>query len=329
MTPMIKTKILTYISVLAIVPVLAIFATTSVKAGDYKANYQANFVELSHFIGRVEVVTTATDDVRLEVDAGDGVRDLPQVRLENGVLKIFYKNKAKVRQCNASEGKGGAAKSVSIKLKGQPKHKLAAYPSLRLEVPAGTDFSSRGGVIFGSAGDLNMVDFTINGCGNFRLGNVSGDLRACINGSGDITARDVVGALDAGVNGSGDIAVGVVGGSAALRINGSGDIAIASVTSLDASINGSGDIEVGATNGKVDLSVNGSGDIEVRSGIAAPFEASIRGSGDIAFEGHAKNVKVHISGSGDVVVGSFEGSVDTSGHGVKIKINDGRLHVEG
>jgi hypothetical protein len=38
---------------------------------------------------------------------------------------------------------------------------------------------------------------------------------------------------------------------------------------------------------------------------------------------------VYIAGSGDIHVASFEGDLDTGGHRVEVKIDNGRLHVEG
>jgi hypothetical protein len=300
--------------------------------GAQAESFSAGSVKLENLVGKVEIVTVSGNQVRLDMDAGAGFMELPQVEVRNGVARIYYSKRIKVRQCSvrAEETDDGyELVSVKLKLKGGKKHKLEDYPSIRLEVPAGTDFSAKGGVIFGTAGDLGSVNIGIDSCGDFRMGNIDGDLKANINGSGDFWAGDVSGNVNASINGSGDIVVKSANGNARLHINGSGDIEVAKVKSLTASINGSGDIEVGSTDGEVDLGINGSGDIEVGSGRAAPFEASIHGSGDIAFEGHASGVKVYISGSGDIVVGSYDGKLDTGGHRIEIEIEDGRLHVEG
>jgi len=294
--------------------------------------YSADAVAVENFVGQVEIVTVSGGNVELSMDGGDGVRDLPQVAVEDGVLRIYYDKRVKVRQCNESARRGSGdewLQSVTVKLKGEKKYKLSAYPTLRVSVPVGTDLLLKRGVIFGSAGDMGSADITINSCGEFVIGEIAGDLRVQINGSGDIVAGNVAGDLSAGINGSGDIVVKSVNGETSLRINGSGDIELASVQTLSASINGSGDIAVDQANGSVDLSINGSGDIKVRGGEAVPFKASIRGSGDIVFDGHANNVKVYIAGSGDIHVASFEGDLDTGGHRVEVKIDNGRLHVEG
>ena len=294
--------------------------------------YSAGAVAVENFVGQVEFVTVSGGQIELSMSAGDGVRDLPQVAVEDGVLRIYYNERVKVRRCNESGRRGSGSEwlqYVTIKLKGEKKHKLSAYPSIKISVPAGTDLLLKKGVIFGSAGDVGSADITINSCGEFAVGEIAGDLRVKINGSGDVVAGNVDGNLSAGINGSGDIEVKSVNGETSLRINGSGDIELASVQALSASINGSGDIAVDRANGSVDLSINGSGDIEVRGGEAVPFKASIRGSGDIVFDGHANNVKVYIAGSGDIHVASFEGDLDTGGHRVEVKIDNGRLHVEG
>lgn len=310
-----------------------VFAVLLLSAGIASAqSYAAEALEIENFVGRVEIKTIAGDRVRVGMDAGAGIRDLPQVNLDDGVVRIFYSKRTRVRQCNVRgfDGDGGYnRKKVTIQLKGARKHKLADYPVLHIGVPAGTDLYASGGVIFGSADDLGSVDMTIQSCGDFRMGNVAGDLSVNINGSGDFWAGAVDGGIQARINGSGDIVTKSAGADARLRINGSGDIEVGDVRSVNASINGSGDIEVAQANGEVDLRINGSGDIEVNGGTAIPLQATIRGSGDIAFEGHASGVKVFISGSGDIVVGSFDGELDTGGHRVEVEIKGGRLHVEG
>ncbi|MCF6293078.1 MAG: DUF2807 domain-containing protein [Robiginitomaculum sp.] len=323
-----ENKSIQKIKLSAIIGSLAFMMAGAVSA----QTYSADAVAVENFVGQVEFVTVPGEEIELSMSAGDGVRDLPQVAVEDGVLRIYYDKRVKVRSCNESGRRGSGSEwlqYVTIKLKGEKKHKLSAYPSLRVSVPANTDLVLKRGVIFGSAGDLASADITVNSCGEFAVGEIAGDLKVKINGSGDIKAGNVTGDLSAGINGSGDIAVKSVNGKTSLRINGSGDIELANVQALSASINGSGDIAVDKANGSVDLSINGSGDIEVRGGEAVPFKASIRGSGEIVFDGHANNVKVYIAGSGDIHVASFEGDLDTGGHRVEVKIDNGRLHVEG
>lgn len=313
------------IALFAVTSSLALMAATHVQA----ETFSANSIRLENLVGMVEIITTTGSEVRLDMEPGTGVMDLPQVDVKNGVAKIHYRDRVRVRSCNSRGKFLGKDDVVSVRLKGGSKHDILDYPSYRIHVPIGTDLSIRGGAVFGKAGNLGSADLSIDSCGDFSVGDVTGDLKAKVNGSGDIQVGLVGGALYVGVNGSGDVKVGAVSGDAELRINGSGDIEVGIVQALQASINGSGDIEVGSATGEVDLSINGSGDIKVAGGQAAPLEASIRGSGDIGFFGHASGVKVYVSGSGDIVVDSFDGDLDTGGHRIEIQIDDGRLHIEG
>ncbi|VAV86865.1 hypothetical protein MNBD_ALPHA06-345, partial [hydrothermal vent metagenome] len=144
MKPMQKIKQYTLASVLAVLSITGAQAET----------LNANTVELENFVGRVQIVTSNRANIQLDMDAGTGIRDLPQVRVEDGVARIFYDKRVKVRECNESgraTDTGKWLKRVSIKLKGGAKRKLSAYPSLRIEVPAGTGLITNGGVIFGTA----------------------------------------------------------------------------------------------------------------------------------------------------------------------------------
>ncbi len=302
---------------------MKIFATTiitslALTAGSASATdrYDSRELVVEHMTGTVHIRTGAGSKISVDLDPGAGVIDAPEVSLRNGAVLVRGK---KYRNMNCSTRNGHVKMSVGRYLPGRKKHPLEDFPTLTVSVPRGTSLEI-GGRIFGEAEDFSEAEVQVNGCGNFTIKGVSGDLGVQVNGSGDFVAGDVGGDVDAQINGSGDMLIGDVAGAANAQINGSGDLAIGEVASgLDAQINGSGDIVVASADGVIDASINGSGDIKINGGTATPFHARIAGSGDVAFQGHANGVNARVIGSGDITLNSYEGEFRASKRGVHVR----------
>ena len=297
-------------------------------------SYDAHALVLKDVTGRVHVRTASVDRISVDIDPGAGVVDAPRVSVRDGAV-LVRGNKYRHVRCSVRDHKVrlGVARFGIGK-----KHKLADFPTVTVTVPQGSSLKISGGRVFGEAGDLAQADVQVNGCGNFSLGAVAGDLEAQLNGSGDLAAGtvggdadaqlngsgdltigDVSGDADAQVNGSGDLRLGDIGGEAEAQVNGSGDLYLGAANGgLDAQVNGSGDIHVAFVQGPVHASINGSGDIVIKGGTATPFAASIIGSGDVAFHGHANGVDARVTGSGDITLASYEGEFRASRHGVHV-----------
>lgn len=321
MTTMKKTSLM--------IAALPAFVLTALPAFAGEQSFVAQKLDIENVVGRVTITTADVNRLKVDINNGQDVMDAPTARLSGDVLRVGYDHKQKVRNCSTNGNiHFGNKGNVQLRLKGGKTHELTAYPSVRITVPQGTALIVRDGAVFGTAGDMGASDVGINSCGDFRMGNVGGDMRAQINGSGDLYAGDVSGTLKVGINGSGDVRIGEVSGNASLAINGSGDIDTGAVQGLDAGINGSGDIKVDSVSGPASVTINGSGDVGIKDGEAAPLSVTVRGSGDISFGGHANGVDYSIAGSGDIDVRSFTGDLNKHGPKADVTIRDGHLHVE-
>lgn len=278
-------------------------------------SYDSHALVLKNVTGTVHVRTAKVAAISVDIDDGAGVIDAPKVSLRGGVVLVRGE---KYRHVNCTVRNHKVRLSVARFGIGK-KHALADFPKITVTMPEGSSLKITGGRVFGEAGDVAQANVQINGCGNFTLGAIAGDLDTQINGSGDFITGAVGGKADVQLNGSGDMTIADVSGEADAQVNGSGDLNLGAVnSSLDAQINGSGNIHVASVNGSVDAGINGSGDIVIKGGTATPFHASIIGSGDVAFHGHANGVDARVTGSGDITMASYEGEFHTSKHGVHV-----------
>ena len=206
-------------------------------------------------------------------------------------------------------------KKFLMKMKSGQERPLASFPSLIIEVPAGTDveIGQLGGRL--SLGDTKNLSLTFQGCGDAVIGNVSDALKLAILGSGDVTAGSV-GKADVSVRGSGDVEMGNVAGSADIAISGSGDVKIGEISGVTSlAIKGSGDTEIDYVRDNISIDLQGSGDVDVLDGGADQVSVRLMGSGDITYNGSANDVSVLLKGSGDVYVARSTGNRVVNRHG--------------
>ena len=286
-------------------------------------SFSADTLVVENFIGRIEFRESAGSDISVQVSNPGDVSDDPSVSGSGDRVRVDGGHSMRNLNCNTRNG------NMRIGRRWGSRHDLSEYPTLIVTAPAGLDLTIDDSAFIAEAGDLGRLDLSMNSCGRFEAGRVSGEAGIGINGSGDVVIASVGGEGRIGINGSGDVDVGDIGGAGSISINGSGDVVtgafngpldisingsgdveVASTLGLDIGINGSGDITVGELNGRFDASIGGSGDIRVDRGRAEPFDVSIRGSGDVRFGGTAVNVTVRESGGGDVHIEEIEGSVD-------------------
>lgn len=261
-------------------------------------SYNAQHVEITRFVGEVEIQSGGVNQVSVEYDNGDGLVDAPDFHVDGDTLEI--KQVSRFTDINCRSRNGGLRIAIGRRGDYAP---IAAYGRLVVRVPDGADVTLRGGAAAGVIGDVGELDLGLSSCSDITAGDVAGDAEVAVNGSGDIEVGDVGGDLDAAVNGSGDIHIGSVAGS------------------LDLAINGAGSIEVAHVNGDINAAIRGSGDITIRGGAAPVLDVAVMGSGDVRFDGVAGDVELAAMGSGDVYVSEVTGKTDTAALG------SGRIHI--
>lgn len=277
------------------IAVLAGFALAlSPAAGFAQEAFRAERVEIEDFIGTV-LVTVSEGGGSIAIAQGDEEHEV-EYRLDGDILRIEGETSRRDRNWRRSF-----------------EDMLEDYPTITLVVAPGTDlelddvavklkggdlggaFKARG-QLFGSLGDVETARVGVSGSGDFKLGDVSGDLIGAISGSGNLKTGAVGGDADLSVSGSGSVAVGAISGG------------------FEGSISGSGRIQADAVNGPTKASIAGSGDVVIKDGRAEDLRVSISGSGDFRFGGVAVNPHISVAGSGDISLGSYEGSLRTSGN---------------
>ena len=261
-------------------------------------------LRIQHAAARVVVIPEARGDVVYTIQQGRAGLPPLQVRQDGGV---------KVLDGGLGGGFGpfglrfgmncqGAGDHVRVRIPGHGEVALQDLPVITARVPLNAHIAV-GEAVFGEVGPSQSLDFSNNGCGDWRVADVRGDTHLSLSGSGDVRARSA-GQTAVHIAGSSDVYLGPVNGALEAHISGSGDVHAASVNGpLMARIAGSGDVTVdGGTSPNVEAHIAGSGDVKFR-GTAGALMASIAGSGDVDVARVTGQVTKHIAGSGDVNIG--------------------------
>ncbi|MHA6289658.1 GIN domain-containing protein [Maricaulis sp. CAU 1757] len=290
-------------------------------------------VEVSNFIGRIEIREGRGDAVSVEIENAGGLVGDPTVRSANAVVSIDGGQSIRNLNCRTRNDR------MEIGRRGERRRSIDEYPRLIITAPTSIAFHLEDSAGIGEAGDLGALDLEISSCGDFEAGRIATTAGVRINGSGDVELSSIGQDAIIDINGSGDVRVGGIGGSASIDIagsgdveladiggnvdvdiNGSGDVRLGDIRGLEVNVSGSGDVEADRMNGAFAARIAGSGDIRVGGGQAQPFQASINGSGDIDFNGTATDVTVRESGGGDIHIREVRGTVDWRRNGRTIRI---------
>jgi hypothetical protein len=189
----------------------------------------------------------------------------------------------KVRGCRPVGGR------PSVQLWGRGDVDYDDLPQVLVRMPLDARISANGAV-FGAVGRSRTLDLVNEGCGDWTLANVAGQLRLDQAGSGEVHAG--------------------AAGRASLNVSGSGSILVQAILGpLTAVSNSSGDIIVRSLDGDLDARIAGSGSIRTLAGTAPRLKASIAGSGSVRFDGVADSLDASIAGPGDVIVAHVTGKV--------------------
>lgn len=207
---------------------------------------------------RVVVIPEARQDVVVQVRPGRAklaplkVRRQGRTQVVEGDVKIAQGWKP------AWLGGDGCDPGL-VRLKGQ-KIPVGDLPVVTVRVPAFATIEADG-AIFGEVGPTQRLTLTSTGCGAWRAGASSGDLRITNKGASAITAAGLKGALTVDLDGPGSVTVNG-GWSATLwaRTAGTGAFTYRGEAGrVDVQLNGKGNVTLGKVFGALDARAPGSG----------------------------------------------------------------------
>jgi hypothetical protein len=195
---------------------------------------------------------------------------LPQIRLvpQGGGLVVDGGLHKRIKGCGAFG---------TIAVRGGPRVPKNRVPQIVIRAPLAFGVGANG-YVKGQIGPSRALSMDVSGCGDWKVG-------------------DVAGQLDLDVSGLGDVDIGRTG-SAHVELSGLGDVDIASV------------------NGPLNVSASGLGDVEVHGGHATVMRASLSGMGDLSFKGVADSLDADASGMGEINVAKVTGPVHKSRSGL-------------
>lgn len=251
-------------------------------------------VEIKHAVARVVVIPDpARTDIKVEVIKGTA--DIPALDVRttaDGKVIIDGGLDRKIHGC----GRSGIVvnddetfdvmnppSNLVARVAHGPDIRIKDAPLITIRTPMDVKVSA-GSAVFGSIGRANSVSLGSGGCGDWTIGNVSGELNISIGGSGDVRTGTA--------------------GSTEVNIGGSGDVRLGAIRDLDISIGGSGDVRAKRVDGDVKVAIGGSGDVTVGGGAVDRVDVTIAGSGDVKVDADVNSVNATIMGGGDVHVRS-------------------------
>jgi hypothetical protein len=294
---------------------LAGLAITVIAEPALAASYAASKVRFENIIGDVNIVTTAGEEITVNVRQGKSYHSVA-VRLVDDELMI-------TGEPSPWDDAGGCCGDRILREGSLQRDRasppdqdafFADYPVIEISMPRKGDIAFENARIKLSLGGLDGR-LALDGCyvygetaelGQASIGLISGSRLAI----GDVKAK-----LELDLSGK---AV-VVAGSAAMAdidIAGAGEVMMGGVDGmLDVSIAGSGLARIARIDGPMVARIAGSGTVAVQGGRADKLTVTIDGSGGVYFGGIAVSPTLRLNGSPKVRLGSVEGRVTRRGRG--------------
>jgi hypothetical protein len=269
------------------VPTLALSVFAGVPAAQAAAT-----VTLDHLAAKVVIVPEARANITAEARRGKGDLPLPVLKAQGADLLVTGGLPESAFKSCSRRGHGDDG---SVRLADHKSVRVADLPVLVIRTPLDVKVVANGAVI-GQIGSARAVELVQQRCGEWRLGDVSGKLKADIEG---------MGAVEVGATGSTD-----------LKVEGMGSVRVKSAGALNASVEGMSKVEVGEVSGPVDVSLDGMGLVKIDRGHATAFRASLDGMGSIKFGGVADSLEAEADGVGGIHVAQVRGPVHKSGSGL-------------
>lgn len=228
--------VLTCVSILAAASTITLFGKKSPPQEDRQV---AGFSAISS-AGSFDVIITMGNKESLRMEGDESVMDEIETKVEDGTLKIRFKNNKNLWKWN-NKGK------VTVYVNAKSLNGLSLSGSGDMQVK---------GAIKGE-----KLDTRVSGSGNMVFTANVTDFNAAISGSGNMTANGSAGTSEIAVSGSGNFTgKNLKTDETNIRVSGSGNVSIYADKSLNAKVSGSGNVRYGG-NAEVSVSKSGSGSV--------------------------------------------------------------------
>ena len=183
---------------------------------------QAASVEFKDAVARVVVIPEDRTDVKVEfLTTNPGLPLTVRAEGDKTIISGDLVRNA-IRNCRTMNGE------TSVTVRGKS-YGWDALPQVVVRVPMAARVAG-GGAVYGSVGRSDSLELSNAGCGDWTVGNVTGELKINQAGSGDTTVG-TAGAVSINIAGSGNVATAAISGDLTVNIAGSGDVQAASVSS--------------------------------------------------------------------------------------------------
>lgn len=188
--------------------------------------------------GSMDVYLKRSDNHTVEVEGDDNIVELVETYVDNGKLRIKYKDHFSIR----------THRDVIVRV---------GLPELTEAVVTGSG-DMKGESLFSAD---EQVKVQVTGSGDIELELDAPEVKAGVSGSGDIKLSGTTRDIDCSTTGSGTIkATDLKAENAKARTTGSGNISVYASMKIDAGITGSGNIRYKG-GGTVSSKVSGSGSV--------------------------------------------------------------------
>lgn len=215
----------------------------------------------------IDVILVQGNSESLTLTAQENLFEYIKAGVENGTLKIYTRNNLRPTEAI--------------------KARITFKDITNLKVSGGGDTHSETPL------NVETLDLSISGGGDFRSVINSNELKCNINGGGDAKIDGKIKNYSITVSGGGDLESKISAGTILCTINGGGDLILKNETmasKAEIDMNGGGDVDMRTNAEKIICSVSGGGDALI-SGQASQFEINIDGGGDA----DAKNLSTEIT----------------------------------
>jgi hypothetical protein len=257
--------------------------------------------------GGFDVTLVQGNTESLTLTAQKNLFDHITVKVEDGILKVYTRNNLMATQ---------------------PMRARISFKNIsNLRVSGGGDVISETPV------NVEALDVSISGGGDFNSVINSEELKCRISGGGDAEISGKTKNYYLEVSGGGDLKLEVNASVISCRIAGGGDLYLRNddkTSEADIDINGGGNLDMKIIAEKLKCSVTGGGDADLY-GQASDFEITINGGGDVKARDLSTNItSFNVSGGSDIHVNASKeltgyisggGDVYYSGNPEKISVD--------
>ena len=283
-------------------------------------------IKISHAVAQVQVIPEDRTDVAVNIQPGNSRLPTPTVHHDGATIVVDGGLAGRAIGCGTYgldllhwRNKDSQRAPQRVKVSGIGEIALDHAPRIIVRMPRSANISADGAV-YGDVGPTRSLALDVNGCGDWRLGDVGSDLALHLNGSGDLRGG-AAGAAAIAVIGSGDVTLVRVTGTLKAVLGGSGEVQAGSVGGADLALQGSGDIHIHQIAGPLSAALSGSGDVKIDTGSAPKVQVALNGSGDFSFGGAAGAVSASDNGSGSIQITAASGPI------AKVRNGSGDIHI--